>query len=154
MNIAVGGDMAGFPMKGPVIEMLKNWEHQVTDCGIYEPGPADFPDLAQKVCDEVRSRRADRGVMVCGTGVGASIAANKVPGIRAGLCHDVHCAHQSVEHDDANVLCMGGWIIGIKTAEEVLKAFLDAKYDATPDFVRRLKKLEDMERRAARELLK
>lgn len=153
MKISIGGDHCGFPLKGPIIEMLKKWGHEVTDHGAFDTNPVDFPDVAHAVCGQVRRGEADRGIMVCGTGVGASIAANKIPGIRAALCHDVHCAHQCVEHDDTNVLCIGAWIIGIKTAEEVVRHFLDARFDPDPDFVRRVAKLAEMEKQAAREIL-
>ena len=145
MKLAVGGDHAGFPLKGPVIQLLKTWGHSVKDCGCYTPDPVDFPDIAMKVCDEIRSGRAERGVMVCGTGVGASIAGNKFRGIRAALCHDTYSAHQCVEHDNVNLLCIGAWIVGIRTAEEVLKAFLGAKFSDNEDFRRRVRKLEEIE---------
>jgi len=147
MKLAIGADHAGFPMKGPVIELLKSWGNTVKDCGTFTPAPVDFPDIAKKVCEEVLTGRAQRGIMVCGTGVGACIAANKVPGIRAALCHDTFSAHQSVEHDDVNVVCIGAWIIGIKLAEEVLKAFLEAKFSTDEEFRRRVRKLDEMERR-------
>ena len=145
MKLAVGGDHAGFPLKGPVIQLLKTWGHSVKDCGCYTPDPVDFPDIAMKVCDEIRSGRAERGVMVCGTGVGASIAGNKFRGIRAALCYDTYSAHQCVEHDNVNLLCVGAWIIGIRTAEEVLRAFLGAKFSDNEDFRRRVRKLEEIE---------
>ena len=113
----------------------------------------DFPDIAQAVCDAVRQGRADRGILVCGTGVGAAIAANKLPGIRAAVCHDTYSAHQAVEHDDVNVLCVGAWIAGIRVVEEILRAYLAARFDAEdPDLRRRVAKLAEIERRAAREL--
>ena len=147
MKLAVGADHAGFPLKGPVVELLKSWGHSVNDLGTYSTAPVDFPDIAQKVCNEVLSGRAQRAVMVCGTGVGACIAANKIRGIRAALCHDTFCAHQCVEHDDVNVLCMGAWVIGPKLAEEVLTAFLNATFSTDPDLRRRVKKLGEMEKR-------
>jgi ribose 5-phosphate isomerase B len=108
----------------------------------------DFPDISRRVCDEVLAGRADRAILVCGTGVGATIAANKIRNIRAALCHDTFCAHQCVEHDNVNVLCMGAWVIGPKLAEEVLTAFLNARFTSTdPDFQRRVRKLEEMEKR-------
>jgi ribose 5-phosphate isomerase B len=146
MKLAIGADHAGFPLKGPVIALLKSWGHTVKDCGTFTPEPVDFPDIAKRVCDEVLTGRAERGIMVCGTGVGASIAANKVKGIRAALCHDTFSAHQSVEHDDVNVLCIGAWIIGQKLAEEVLAAFLKARFSTNEDFRRRVKKLQEMEK--------
>lgn len=154
MKIVVGGDHAGYLMKGPAIKALERWEHEVTDLGVHtDTEDADFPDIAQLVCDEIRAGRADKGVIVCGTGVGAAIAANKVPGIRAALCHDVYSAHQCVEHDDVHVLCMGAQIIGIKLAEDILSAFLNAEFSIDEHFRRRVAKVTDMEIRAAKELL-
>ena len=147
MPLAIGCDHAGFPMKGPVIEILKSWGHGVKDCGTYSLDPADFPDIAQKVCQEVLGGKAQRGILVCGTGVGACIAGNKVRGIRAALCHDTYSAHQCVEHDDVNLLCMGAWIIGPKLAEEVLRAYGNARFSTDEDYRRRVRKLGEMEKR-------
>jgi len=152
LSLAVGGDHAGFPMKGPIVEFLRSQGHAVEDCGSYDPAPVDFPDIARSVCDLVRTGRADRGILVCGTGVGACIAANKIPGIRASLCHDVYSAHQCVEHDDVNVVCIGAQIIGAKVAEDCLRAFLAAEFSTEEQFRRRVAKLGDLERQAAREL--
>ncbi len=147
LKLAIGSDHAGFPMKGPVIEILRSWGHSVKDCGSYTAEPVDFPDIAASVCREVTSGRAERGIMVCGTGIGACIAANKVAGIRAALCHDTYSAHQCVEHDNANVLCMGAWIIGIRVAEEILNSYLKAEFSTSEEFRRRVRKLEEMEKR-------
>ncbi len=152
MRLAVGGDHAGFPLKGPVIEFLKAEGHTAQDFGTHNAEPVDFPDIAQVVCDAIRKGEADRGVLVCGTGVGACIAGNKVPGIRAALCHDVYSAHQCVEHDDVNLLCIGAQIVGIRLVEEILRAFLSAQFSTEAHFRRRVDKLAEMERRAAREL--
>ncbi len=122
LKLVIGSDHAGFPLKGPVLELLRSWGHTVNDVGTYSTAPVDFPDIAKKLCGEILSGRAERGIMVCGTGVGAAIAGNKIHGIRAALCHDTFCAHQCVEHDDVNLLCLGGWIVGIKLAEEILRA--------------------------------
>jgi ribose 5-phosphate isomerase B len=146
MRLAIGSDHAGFPLKGPVIEMLRFWGHSVKDLGCFSTQPVDFPDIARQVCAEIRGGRADRGIMVCGTGIGAAIACNKIRGIRAALCHDTYSAHQCVEHDDVNVLCVGNWIIGIKVAEEILQAFLNAKFSTSEEFRRRVRKLEEMEK--------
>jgi ribose 5-phosphate isomerase B len=145
VKLVVGSDHAGFPMKGPVMELLRSWGHTVNDVGAYSTTPVDFPDIAQRVGTEILTGRAQRGIMVCGTGVGAAIAGNKIKGIRAALCHDTFCAHQCVEHDDVNLLCMGAWIIGIKLAEEILRAFLGARFSTDEDFRRRLRKLEQLE---------
>ncbi len=145
MRLAVGGDHAGFQLKGVVIRMLQSWKHTVKDCGSYNPEPVDFPDIAMLVCDEIKSGRAERGIMVCGTGVGASIAGNKIHGIRAALCHDTYSAHQCVEHDNVNLLCLGAQIIGQSLAEEILAAFLNAKFSTEEQFRRRVRKLDEMD---------
>jgi ribose 5-phosphate isomerase B len=145
MKIAVGGDHAGFPLKGVVIRLLQSWKHTVKDCGSYTPDPVDFPDIAMLVCDEIKSGRAERGIMVCGTGVGASIAANKIHGMRAALCHDTYSAHQCVEHDNVNVLCVGAQIIGASLAEEILRSFLSASFSTEEQFRRRVRKLDELD---------
>jgi len=154
MKIAIGGDYAGFPLKGPIIELLKTWGHEVTDHGTHSTEPVDFPDIARLVCEQVRSGGADRGILVCGTGVGAAIASNKIPGIRAAVCHDTYSAHQCVEHDDVNLLCLGAQIVGIKLAEEILRAFLKAEFSTEPHFRRRVRKLHELERWAAEQVTK
>lgn len=148
MKIAIGGDHAGFPLKGPVVELLREQGHDVQDFGSYTPEPVDFPDIARLVCQAVRNGAAERGIMVCGTGVGACIAANKIPGIRAALCHDTYSAHQCVEHDDVNVLCVGAQIIGIKLVGEILNAFLAAEFSTAEEFRRRVQKLAELEQDA------
>lgn len=152
MRIALGNDHAGYPMKSHVVSVLESLGHEVTDHGANSTDPVDFPDVAKLVCDAVRSGDAERGVMVCGTGVGASIAANKVPGIRATVCHDTYSARQSVEHDDVNVICIGAWIIGPTTASEIVKAYLTAEFSTEEHFRRRVRKLGELEEAAAREL--
>jgi len=145
MKLAIGGDHAGFPLKGPVIDFLRAQGHAVEDFGTHSLDPVDFPDLARFVCEAVRSGTAERGIMVCGTGVGACIAANKIPSIRAAVCHDTYSAHQCVEHDDVNVLCIGAWIVGIRVVEEVLRAFLTAEFSTEAEFRRRVHKLAMLE---------
>ena len=147
MRLVVGGDHAGFPLKGPVVETLRSWGHDVTDVGTDSTDPVDFPDIAELVCETVRKGDAERGIMVCGTGVGAAIAANKFRGIRAALCHDVYSAHQSVEHDDVNVLCIGAQIVGDKLAFDLLRAFLEAEHSPDEEFRRRVAKLTELEDR-------
>ncbi|GAC1315934.1 MAG: ribose 5-phosphate isomerase B [Chloroflexota bacterium] len=149
MRVVVGGDHAGFPLKGPVVEMLRSWGHDVTDVGTHSAEPVDFPDIARTLCSHVLSGAAERGVMVCGTGVGASIAANKIPYIRAAVCHDVYSAHQCVEHDNANVLCLGAQIVGDKVVAELLRAYLAAEFSIDEEFRRRVAKLDAMDRRRA-----
>jgi ribose 5-phosphate isomerase B len=150
-SIAVGGDHAGFALKGPLVDFLVSLGHQIQDCGSYDPAPVDFPDIAKKVCNQILERKAERAVLICETGVGACIAANKVPGIRASLCHDIYSAHQCVEHDDVNVVCIGAEVIGIKLAEDCLRAFLAANFSTDEQFRRRVAKLAEFERSAARD---
>jgi ribose 5-phosphate isomerase B len=151
-SLAVGGDHAGFPLKGALIEFLRREGHVVEDCGSYDPAPVDFPDISKAVCDRVRDGRAARGILVCGTGVGACIAANKIPGIRASVCHDVYSAHQSVEHDDVNVVAIGAQIVGVKIAEDCLRIFLAAEFSTEEQFRIRVRKLGELERLAALEM--
>jgi ribose 5-phosphate isomerase B len=146
LAIAVGGDHAGYALKGAVIQFLKNEGHEVEDCGSYSPDPVDFPDIAQLVCRRVLEGKAQRGVLVCGTGVGACIAANKKRGIRASVCHDIYSAHQCVEHDDVNVACVGAQIVGLNIVEECLRAFLSAEFSTDEQFRRRVAKLAELER--------
>lgn len=152
MRVVVGADHAGFPLKGPVVRALQAWGHTVEDVGTHTGERVDFPDLAPLVCDPIRVGSADRGVIVCGTGIGACMAANKIPGIRAALCHDVYSAHQSVEHDDANVLCLGAQVVGERLALDLLKTYLAAEMSTDDTFRRRLVKLAELERRAAEHL--
>ena len=152
MMIAIGSDHAGFPMKGRVLEVVRSLGHEVVDHGSHDPAPVDFPDIARRVCDAVRGGTAHRGIMVCGTGVGAAIAANKIPGIRAAVCHDIHSAHQSVEHDDVNVMCLGAQIVGSWLAEDLVRAYLAAEFSTQEDFRRRVRKLAELEKAAAAEL--
>jgi len=151
--IAIGGDHAGFPMKGAIVEFLRRLGHAVEDCGSHDPAPVDFPDITRAVCERIRDGRARRGILICGTGVGAPIAANKTPGIRASVCHDVYSAHQSVEHDDVNVAAIGAQVIGKKAAEDCLRAYLAAEFSSEEHFRRRVAKLAELEPRSARELL-
>jgi ribose 5-phosphate isomerase B len=152
MRIIVGADHAGFPLKGTVVEALRSWGHEVQDVGTHSTEPVDFPVVARKVCDPVRHGEYDRGIMVCGTGIGAAMAANKIPGIRAALCHDVYSAHQSVEHDDANVLCIGAQIVGDMLALDLLRTYLAAEMSPEEHFQRRVRQLAELEREAAAEL--
>ncbi len=151
MRVAVGGDHAGFDMKNLIAEHVKSLGHVVVDAGAYEYDAFDdFPDFAEAVAVRVADGRAERGLIVCGSGVGASVAANKVRGIRAGLCHDTYSARQGVEHDDMNVVCIGARIIGEELAKEVVTAFLSARFiKEEVKYVRRLNKVLDIERRTA-----
>ncbi len=152
MKIALGNDHYGYPMKAEVRAVLDALGVEVLDFGCYNTDPVDFPDISRTVCDAVRHGEAERGIMLCGTGVGASMAANRVPGIRAAVCHDYHCAHQGVEHDDMNVMCIGAQIIGPWLAKDLIAAFINARFNSTEDYRRRVGKLRDMELAAAREL--
>lgn len=145
MKIVIGSDHAGFPLKADVIAHIRALGHEVQDVGSFTPDPVDFPDIARAVCDTVRKGGAERGLLVCGTGVGAVIAANKMRGIRAAVCHDAHSAHQSVEHDDVNVMCIGAQIVGPWLARDLVASFLAAEFHATEDHVRRVQKLYAME---------
>ncbi|MEJ8672661.1 MULTISPECIES: RpiB/LacA/LacB family sugar-phosphate isomerase [unclassified Streptomyces] len=152
MRIALGNDHAGLALKEHVRQVLLGLGHEVLDRGSDSETPVDFPDITFATCDAVRQGEADRAVLVCGTGAGALMAANKIAGIRCGLGHDVYSAHQAVEHDDANAIAMGAWLVGPATATEVLEAFLAATFDNDDDTVRRVAKLHELELRSAREL--
>lgn len=152
MRIALGADHAGFELKESVKKLLKELKHQVIDLGTCDTQPVDYPDFAEAVGVAVRTGKAHRGILICGSGVGASVAINKIPGVRAGLCHDHYSAHQGVEHDDMNVLVLGGRVIGESVALELVRAFLDARFTKEARHQRRLKKIRAIEERyAARE---
>jgi ribose 5-phosphate isomerase B len=148
MMIAVGFDHAGFPLKARVLQELESAGHQVVDCGAFDTTPSDYPDFARTVATAVVQRRAERGVLVCGSGVGASVAANKVPGARAALCHDTFSARQGVEDDDLNVLCLGARVIGVELAAEALRAFLAARFSNADRHCRRVAKIRAIEQDA------
>ena len=146
MKVAVGADHAGFEMKGEIVRWLESTGHQIQDLGAHALDPDDdYPDFAAAVASSLRSGEAEKGVIICGSGVGACITANKVRGIRACLCHDTYTARQGVEHDDMNVVCIGGRVIGIELAKAVLEAFLEARFIPEPHFQRRLDKLAQVE---------
>lgn len=145
MRLVIGSDHAGWSLKGAVIEHVRSLGHEVIDVGSYDEKPVDFPDIARQVAAKVTSGEAERGIMVCGTGVGASIAANKMKGIRAAVCHDIHSAHQSVEHDDVNVMCIGAQIIGPWLAKDLVASYLSAEFSTDEDFRRRVEKLHQMD---------
>ncbi len=146
MKVSIGADHAGFEMKKQLIEFIQKLGHTVHDVGTFEPGkPDDYPDYAILVAEDLRSGTAERGILVCGSGVGVSVAANKFRGIRAGLCHDHYSAHQGVEHDDMNVLVLGARIIGQMLAQDAAEAFLSAKFSNEERHVRRLQKVKRIE---------
>jgi len=147
MIIAVGSDHAGFALKSVVIECIRAAGHEVTDCGAYALDPADdYPDFAAAVARAVASGKAERGILVCGSGVGASVAANKVRGARCALCHDTFSARQGVEDDDMNVLALGARIIGPSLAQECINAFLRARFSKAARHQRRLDKVIALEK--------
>ena len=145
MRLVVGSDHAGWSLKGSLVAHVQSLGHEVVDVGSYDDKPVDFPDIARQVAAKIRSGEVARGIMVCGTGVGASIAANKMKGIRAAVCHDVHSAHQAVEHDDVNVMCIGAKIVGAWLANDLVSAFLAAEFSTDEDRRRRVAKLHEME---------
>src|SRR3954452_6702236 len=148
MRVAVAFDHRGVHLRGAVFEALA--EHDVVDLGTdTDAERIDYPDKAREVGEAILSGGAERGVLVCGSGVGASIAACKLPGIRAAICHDVYSAHQGVEHDDMNVLCLGSEVVGAELAVDLVRVFLGARFDGGERYVRRLQKIEAMEREAA-----
>lgn len=146
MRIVVGADHRGFVLKDALIDHLKSQGHEIVDVGTNNGSdPVDYPDVAVAVSKPIRSGEAERGIVICGSGVGAAIAANKIAGIRAGLCHDTYSAHQGVEHDDMNVICMGSRVIGDELAREIVDAFVGARFVEEERYKRRLKKVEALE---------
>ena len=146
MKIALGCDHGGYSLKQTVADELKNLGHIVLDCGAKSYDAADdYPDFARAVGEKVQRGEAERGIVICGSGVGACVAANKVAGVRAGMCHDTYSAHQGVEHDNINVLVMGSRVVGVKLAEDLVKAFLGAQFSREERHVRRLAKVKALE---------
>src|SRR5512146_33739 len=145
MRIAVGADHARFPVKGAVIKVVEDAGHEALDMGAFDAQPSDYPDFALAVGRAIQNGEADRGILLCGSGVGGSIAACKLHGIRAGVCHDTYSAHQSVEHDNTNVLCLGPRVIGPSLAVELAKAFLSAQFPGEERHLRRTGKVLKME---------
>src|ERR1700675_2685142 len=141
MHVAVASDHAGFSLKERVVEYLGRLGHTVEDLGTCDTTPVDYPDFAEAVATAILSERVERGVLICGSGVGASVAANKIPGARAGLCHDTYSAHQGVEHDHMNVLVLGSRVIGEELARELVRAFVNAKCSHEERHLRRLAKV-------------
>jgi ribose 5-phosphate isomerase B len=145
MRIVVGADHRGYQLKGALADAIRAAGHEVLDVGTNGPESVDYPDIALAIGEVILDGRAERGVFVCGSGVGATIAANKVTGIRAGICHDTYSAHQGVEHDDMNILCLGACVIGDELAREIVQAFLNAVFKGEERHVRRLGKVQEME---------
>src|ERR1051326_6912567 len=146
MKIAIGSDHAGFQLKVAVGDLLRSLGHEVLDVGAFNENPSDYPDFAEAVAAAVIDKKVERGVLICGSGVGASVAANKIFGVRAGLCHDSYSAHQGVEHDDINVLVLGARVIGSELARELAKTYLNARFSGAERHVRRLEKVKRLEK--------
>jgi RpiB/LacA/LacB family sugar-phosphate isomerase len=147
MRVVLGSDHAGFEMKQKILAHVQSLGHQVLDVGTHDSAPTDYPDYAEALGMALINNQADRGIMICGSGVGASIAVNKLPGIRGGVCHDCYSAHQGVEHDNMNVLIMGARVIGIELAYDLVGIFLDAQFSCEERHLRRLAKLQKLETR-------
>lgn len=145
MRVVLGSDHAGYEMKQKVLARVRALGHQVLDVGTHSTSPADYPDYAEALAVAILNNKADRGIMVCGSGVGATIAANKIPGIRACVCHDCYSAHQGVEHDNMNVLVMGARVIGLELAYDLVEIFLDAEFSCEERHLRRVAKLQQLE---------
>ena len=147
MRLALSSDHAGFELKRDLAAFLGQKGHMVLDLGTHSLAPVDYPDAAESVAEALRNGEADRGIIVCGSGAGVSIAANKFPGIRAAVCHDTYSAHQAVEHDDMNVLCLGSRVVGPSLAQDIVTSFLGAAFSGESRHQRRLDKILDIERR-------
>jgi RpiB/LacA/LacB family sugar-phosphate isomerase len=147
MRLVVGADHAGFELKQQLATYLRERGHEVVDVGTTSSEPVDYPDFAEALGKVLLNKEAERGVLVCGSGVGASVAANKIPGIRAGLCHDTYSARQGVEHDDTNVLVLGSRVIGLELAKELVDRFISAHFTGEERHQRRLKKIQALETR-------
>jgi len=150
MKISIGSDHAGFPLKQEVIAHLRGEGHEVVDLGTNNTDPVDYPDYAEAVGKSILDGTVKRAILICGSGVGASVAANKIPGVRAGLCHDGYSAHQGVEHDDMNVLVLGARVIGVALAKELVANYMHASFTNEERHVRRLKKVIAIEERYAK----
>ena len=147
MKVVIGSDHAGFQLKNSMSDLVRSLGHAVLDVGAFNENPSDYPDFAEAVGRAVLDGRADRGVLICGSGIGASVAANKLVGIRAGICHDTYSGHQGVEHDNMNVLVMGSRVVGEKLAEDIVRAFLSANFTNEERHVRRLAKVHALEQK-------
>jgi len=145
MKVVIGSDHAGFQLKNAMGDVLRSMGNDVLDIGAFNENPSDYPDFAEAVDLAILDGKAERGVLICGSGVGASVAANKLPGIRAGICHDTYSAHQGVEHDNMNVLVLGSRIVGVALAQDLVRAFMGAKFTNEERHVRRLGKVKALE---------
>src|SRR5882724_12740759 len=149
MKLALGADHAGFQLKVAMGDLLRSLGHDVLDVGAFNENPSDYPDFAEAVGRALLDGKAERGVLICGSGVGASVAVNKLPGIRGGMCHDGYSAHQGVEHDDTNVLVLGSRVIGTELAKDLCTNFLNARFTGEERHQRRLAKILSIEQRYA-----
>ena len=145
MRIAIACDHAGFPIKDEIINLIETLGHEVEDLGTFDQEPVDYPDSAEKAARAILSGQTERAILLCGSGVGVCIAANKFKGIYAGTCHDTYSAHQGVEHDNMNVLCLGARIIGVELAKEIVKNFVGARFANEERHIRRVKKIQEIE---------
>jgi ribose 5-phosphate isomerase B len=145
VKVVIGSDHAGFQLKNAIGDLLRSMGNDVLDVGAFNENPSDYPDFAEAVDRAVLDGKAERGVLICGSGVGASVAANKFPGIRAGMCHDTYSAHQGVEHDNINVLVLGSRVVGVALAQDLVRAFMGAKFSNEERHVRRLGKVKALE---------
>jgi RpiB/LacA/LacB family sugar-phosphate isomerase len=150
VKVVIGSDHAGFALKNAMGDVLRSMGHEVLDIGAFNENPSDYPDFAEAVGRAVLDGRAERGVLICGSGIGASVAANKLIGIRAGICHDTYSGHQGVEHDNMNVLVMGSRVVGTKLGEDIIRAYLPAKFTNEERHVRRLAKVAALEKKMVR----
>lgn len=144
--IAIAADHGGFHLKGLILEFLRKLGHEVNDLGTYSDEPVDYPDYAQKVAEEILAKKAERGILICGSGVGACVAVNKFPGIRAAICHDTFSARQGVEDDDMNILCLGARVIGPELAKEIVQVWVSASFSGAERHRRRLAKVLEIEK--------
>ena len=144
--VAIAADHGGFHLKTLLVAFLKRLGHVVDDLGTYSDEPVDYPDYSRKVAQEILHKKAEKGILICGSGVGACVAANKFPGIRAAICHDTFSAHQGVEDDDMNILCLGARVIGPELAKEIVRIWLSASFSGAERHCRRLAKIDQIER--------
>ncbi len=146
MKIAIGADHGGYSLKNALVTYLQELGHTMNDCGTYDTAAVDYPDYARAVATLITEGKAERGILICGSGVGAGVAANKFPGIRAAVCHDTFSARQGVEDDNMNVLCLGARVVGPELAKEIVRTYLGATFSGAERHVRRLAKVEAIEK--------
>jgi RpiB/LacA/LacB family sugar-phosphate isomerase len=146
MILAIGADHGGFHLKTIVVDFLKILGHDVNDVGTYSDEPVDYPDYARAVSKEILLKKAERGILICGSGVGSCVAANKFPGIRAAICHDTFSAHQGVEDDNINILCLGARVVGHELAKDIVRVWLSSSFSGVERHIRRLAKIDEIEK--------